>query len=298
MMMNKDLANLFLIGAGKSGTSTLHDYLSLHSEISGSKVKEPHYFCLNEKNRDITEYLKLFDSNTVYRLDSSTGYLVFDSALKSIVENVKDPKFLVILRNPIDRLISHYSWLYGYGDEHLTFWDALEVDGDSLPVYSFQKGGRGYKNYIGCGMYGLQIKSAIKMVGKDRLKVVFFEDFIENKEAVLKDIFLFLEIDSDSYDFSREIHTNQSINIKHKYIFSFIGSLKFGFFRVLIPLKVKKILRKIKNNLLIIIKNNKTNDKLFINELDRKKIVEIYKKDVDVLSRELNITDLPWLDFR
>lgn len=53
--------NLFIPGAAKSGTSSLHDYLGLHSEIFMSSVKESHYFIPGTNICDKTTYYCLFD---------------------------------------------------------------------------------------------------------------------------------------------------------------------------------------------------------------------------------------------
>ena len=96
--------DFFIPGAAKSGTSTLHNLLNTHPEISMSRNKEPVYwnnksfdkFNDFEKNR----YEKMFDMNAKIKGESTTSYMYYDSYLKNIKKNYeKSPKFIFILRN-------------------------------------------------------------------------------------------------------------------------------------------------------------------------------------------------------
>ena len=117
--------NLFIPGAAKSGTTPLHNLLNQHPEICMSKVKEPGYW----KNENFQEfktiekqnYLDLFDKSSckIYG-DSSTAYMYHQYFIKNINNNYKDsPKFIFVLRNPIDRCVSHYWWMKGLSLIHI-----------------------------------------------------------------------------------------------------------------------------------------------------------------------------------
>ena len=78
-MKNKFLPNLFIPGAAKSGTTTLHELLNLHPEISMSKVKEP-VFWNNKKfekyiEQDWLNYKKLFVEKSKICGESTTSYM-------------------------------------------------------------------------------------------------------------------------------------------------------------------------------------------------------------------------------
>ena len=72
--------NFFIPGAAKSGTTTLHDMLNTHPEISMSSVKEPGYW----KNKNFKEfgntemhnYQNLFDNTKKFKGESSTAYML------------------------------------------------------------------------------------------------------------------------------------------------------------------------------------------------------------------------------
>jgi hypothetical protein len=68
--------NLFILGAAKCGTTSLHAILGQHPDIHASTEKEPTFFCWPfQKIRDPIAYFKLFDSPARYRMESSTAYL-------------------------------------------------------------------------------------------------------------------------------------------------------------------------------------------------------------------------------
>ena len=80
--------NFFIPGAAKSGTTTLHDMLNTHPEISMSSVKEPGYWKnKNFKdfgNTEIHNYQNLFDNTKKFKGESSTAYMYYDSFISNI----------------------------------------------------------------------------------------------------------------------------------------------------------------------------------------------------------------------
>lgn len=120
------MANLFLIGAGKCGTTSLHAYLSAHPDISGSKEKEPSFFIKQEELRaqqlmesmrpeasDLQAYLALFDGkpDARYRMEASpsySSYPIFSDVPARIAAASPQAHIIYLVRNPVDRAISHY----------------------------------------------------------------------------------------------------------------------------------------------------------------------------------------------
>src|SRR5205809_6736903 len=113
--------NLIIPGFGKSGTASLHSYLALHPDICMSEPKEPGFFAISEAWRRGPEwYDTFFDDDGKPRCwygESSTIYSIWEPALKRIKESLHSPKFIVLLRDPVQRLISHYKWYWAYGWE-------------------------------------------------------------------------------------------------------------------------------------------------------------------------------------
>jgi len=106
--------NFFLIGAMKSGTTSLYQYLSYHSLIKGPTIKEPCYYSYNY-SKGLFWYLSKFPLRWPYgknRLffDPSPVYLHDPLAPERICKDYPDAKLIIILRDPIERAISHYNY--------------------------------------------------------------------------------------------------------------------------------------------------------------------------------------------
>ncbi|MEA3469299.1 MAG: sulfotransferase, partial [Thermodesulfobacteriota bacterium] len=105
--------NFFLIGAARSGTTSLHKYLEAHPEIFMSEVKEINYFSNNRYwEKGINWYESHFKTATEkIRGEASTSYTnypLIKDVPKRLFHYLPDAKFIYILRDPIDRFLSHY----------------------------------------------------------------------------------------------------------------------------------------------------------------------------------------------
>jgi hypothetical protein len=113
------LANLYLLGAPKCGTTTVAGWLAGHRDVHWSIPKEPYYWAEDFPGQrahygfDSREaYESLYSSTAArtarYRGDASTTYLYSQRAVPEILSNVSDPRFVVCLRNPVDLLVSYH----------------------------------------------------------------------------------------------------------------------------------------------------------------------------------------------
>src|ERR671935_979384 len=107
------LPNLIVIGAAKCGTTSLHEYLDEHPEISMSAEKELHFF-VDGKNwgRGLAWYESHFDSAAPVRGESSPGYSAFPlyrGVPERMAETIPDAKLVYLVRDPVERIASHYT---------------------------------------------------------------------------------------------------------------------------------------------------------------------------------------------
>ncbi len=114
--------NLFLVGAPKCGTTSLYYALKEHAHVFVPKIKEPNYFTaklLNSKTNYYksslkieyeANYLKIYNEskNEIYRLDASVSYFSRPMIAENIKRFSENAKVIIMVRNPIERLISHY----------------------------------------------------------------------------------------------------------------------------------------------------------------------------------------------
>ncbi len=112
---------LIIPGAMKCGTSTVYDWLAQHPQICPCQTKEPEYFSQRQKHRvDVEGYRDLWDSFNRkahhWAIEASTGYTKFPME-KDIPERILaaglEPTFIYMVRNPFERIRSHWNHLRG-----------------------------------------------------------------------------------------------------------------------------------------------------------------------------------------
>ena len=215
-LKNNIKPNLFIPGAAKSGTSSLHEYLNQHPDIFMSEKKEPHYFSHSKIFKDKKYYYSLFaEAQTyLYRGESSTGYMVFPDVIERIKSEIHDPKFIFILRNPIDRCFSHYNWVRSFQAEHRSFRNAVKHEMNVEPKTDLKFFGKGYKNYFQSGLYGKWIERFIAAFGIEKIYFLTSEELNSNPLNTLNRIFKFLEL--KEVQIINEIRSNQTQNLKER----------------------------------------------------------------------------------
>lgn len=204
------LPNFLIVGAAKSGTTSLSYYLRQHKQIYISPVKEPKFFTsefLNfplrgigdnavEKHiiKNFEDYRLLFKWATPDRKaigEASVDNLYYhEKAIKQIKKYLGDPKIIIILRNPISRAFSAYTHLVRDDRENLSFEEGLMAEPKRM-----RENWEFMWFYKDVGLYHEQVKDYIESFSN--VKIYLTED-LENKPIdVIKDIFDFLNVDDD-----------------------------------------------------------------------------------------------------
>jgi hypothetical protein len=178
------LPNFLLIGAMKSGTTSLDRFLRQHPEIFLPTVKELHFFTYEDRWRcGLESYEACFDEHQCEPLigEASTSYtknqrpqLVADR----IAHTLPDAQLIYIVRNPVDRMFSHYKHLLGNGI------------GKSF-VACIQE-----EDLVDVSCYYEKLTFFLKHYPEDRILVLFFDDLIERPREVVAKTFAFLGVDA------------------------------------------------------------------------------------------------------
>jgi hypothetical protein len=204
-------AYAIIMGAMKCGTTSLYSYLRDHPEICPAKVKEPEFFSQNQGHGlQIDSYNDLWsfdDSIHKYALEASTGYTKYPLELnvpKNIFSYGIRPKFIYIIRNPFDRIPSHFNfmqkkeaWILGINDRHL----------------------------ISTSNYFLQLEQYRKYFPLENILILDFDQLRDNPTLLLQKIYDFLDL-SYGY-FPKEYKVKNPTQIKSKFEKN-LSKLKFS----------------------------------------------------------------------
>ncbi len=200
--MNKEIrVNFVIVGAQKSGTTSIHKYLSWHNDIfMTTPLKEPGFFLpieiskklLNKSGFEFDNREELFEkymtkgfSNETIFGESSTFYTLGTYAEKySIPERIWDyndkVKLLYIIRNPIDRIVSNYKHALerDYISLNCTLNRFIETDSFCLKTT----------------LYNYQLSRYLNRFDNSQLHIVKFEDLVVNPLGELNKILDFLNL--------------------------------------------------------------------------------------------------------
>ena len=131
--MNKP--NLFIVGAPKSGTTALSDYLREHPNIFISVPKEPHFFAIDlpghrRKFDTYAKYIRLFENADEHVVgEASVHYLYSQKAIENIYEFNSEARLIAMLRKPVEMVYSMHSQALASLNEDVTdFEKAWELE--------------------------------------------------------------------------------------------------------------------------------------------------------------------------
>jgi len=198
--------NLFLIGAPKCGTTSLAGYLAGHPQVFVSDPKEPHFFNTDSEfrfTRSWADYEAIFataDSQHRWVMEASTGYLYSEVAVQNIVSFNPDARFIVLLRRPVEMVVSlHAQLLLGQQEEIEDFehaWDVIAArkEGRDLPPRCRDQR---FLYYDEIARYGAQLERVFATVPRDHVLAILFDDLAHDPHAVYEQVLAFLGLDSD-----------------------------------------------------------------------------------------------------
>ena len=188
--------NLFVIGAMKSGTSYLWRLLDAHPSIFMSEPKEPCYFVAPEDLKRLfplmwrrqywkseRNYLSLFDAaeNAPVVGEASVFYAYLPLA-PGVADRIRrfnpEARFLYLMRDPVERTLSHY-------------WHNVRYFGEHRPI---ERAIRDDLQYIEIGNYAAQLKEYYRIFDRSRLLALTYEDLTEDPTATMDQVFDWLQI--------------------------------------------------------------------------------------------------------
>lgn len=231
--------NLFVLGAAKCGTTTLWHYLKRLPDVCMSEPKEPFFFEA-EFEQGIEFYRKKYFAHwmgEVLRGDARHRNLLLPYVPDRIRRVNQYAKLIVLVRNPVDRAFSHWYHNYSRNSENLSFPEAIEVDNqrirsglrcdtqeeiiqhiERLPRQAPGKViGLGlYRTYLDSGYYYEQIERYLELFPEQNLKVILFDDLVNNPEIVVNELISFLGLEKGSNVFTGRLWANQPRSLPYE----------------------------------------------------------------------------------
>ena len=210
------LPTFVIVGAQKSGTTTLHDLLGQHPQVWVSDPKELHFFDKHQK-RGIDWYADQFrpEINDVAWGESTPFYLYKDRARRAMAEALTSSVFVAILREPVSRAYSQYWFARSKNVEQIaTFADAIAAEPERLAARPDGQPAMG--SYLDRGRYHRQLVDLEQLVGRERLMVHLTDDLRDNPLGVLRDTCRFLGVETEPVEDielrERNTFANRTVN--------------------------------------------------------------------------------------
>lgn len=203
------LPNFLVVGASRSGTTSLHAYLSQHPDVFVCAEKSPNFFVSHEPlpdgegpvlramarqwTSDPRDYEALFDEAGPARAigEVSPVYLQALSAPHRIKAMCPDARIIVILREPSARAYAHYMGRLRDGLEHRDTFAEVVRQELSMPLPDEVAFG----SYLGCGRYHHFLKPYFELFSRHRIRVYLFDDLETDAGALVADLFEFIGVD-------------------------------------------------------------------------------------------------------
>ncbi|MGH7570321.1 MAG: sulfotransferase family protein [Gemmatimonadota bacterium] len=206
------MPNFLVIGAARSGTTSLYHYLGSHPEIYMSPVKEPNFFAQeggrldfgdSEPGAKIRTRLSVLNSKKYRALfrgvmdekaigEASPSYMGSPGAAARIQRVIPAARLIAILRHPAERAYASYMGRLRDGREpNRDPYDAIggALRGCGPPWRS--------RIYIGLGLYHERLRPFLEHFDREQIRICLFDDFVRDPQAVLRDLFSFLDVDPE-----------------------------------------------------------------------------------------------------
>ena len=200
----RSLPDYLIVGAQKSGSTSLYDYLIQHPEVAPAKTKEVHYFS-NNYEKGVSWYRAHFSFSFLSGLigEATPYYLYHPLAADRIKKTLPGVKIMVVLRDPSSRAISHYHHAVNHGFEETSIKEAFERDLNNYKeltsrVYDGERIVKHQENsYISRGFYVEQLERYYELFDRENILLVKSDEFFDDPQGVLNVVFKFLNIDPD-----------------------------------------------------------------------------------------------------
>jgi len=173
-----------IVGPQKCATTWMYEGLAEHPEVYVPDTDSVHFFDMGY-HRGTDWYREHFPENPDdYAVigEETPSYIRSSAAPERIADLNPDAKIIFSLRNPVDRAFSHYWHEKAKGKISFEFEEVFEN-------YDL------YENWVRPGMYADHIDCFREEFGEDQIKLMFFDDLVEDDEAFIRELYEFVGAD-------------------------------------------------------------------------------------------------------
>jgi Sulfotransferase domain len=193
------LVNFVIGGTQKGGTSALDSFLRQHPQICMPETrKELHYFDKDEnfdRQPNYKKYHANFKPGSQHRVigEATPIYMYWNAAPARIWSYNSKMKWIIVLRNPVERAFSAWNMETKRDAERLSFKEAVEREPErcreALPLQ------HRIFSYIDRGFYSVQVRRIFNIFGRENCLILLNEDLRNNHQNTLRGVFDFLGVD-------------------------------------------------------------------------------------------------------
>jgi Sulfotransferase domain len=197
--------DFYVVGAGKSGTTSIQSYLRKHPQVFIPKGdQEPSFFVTAPPpasmkpqycTGDLEAYQRLYeDANGCKAVgDKSVGYLWDRNVAERIHAVAPQARIVIILRDPVGRAYSHYHMSVRHGWESLSFLEAMKRDHSESVTSNYWWSHP--QMYVELGLYYDQVRRYLEVFGREQVGVYLFEDLETDPLKVMSEICRHIGVD-------------------------------------------------------------------------------------------------------
>ncbi|HXR28919.1 MAG TPA: sulfotransferase [Solirubrobacteraceae bacterium] len=242
MQAGKEILDFIVIGAQKAGTTSLFQYLRQHPEIALPEGKEVPYFShdslyergfsaymgrlVENANREAADPARRWGTVTpqymvggVYQPAAGAperdGYGV-RTVPERIRETLPDVRLVAILRDPVQRALSHHRMSATIGRERRSFDEAIDQMLGAEALQDARIHPQESTGYVAWGEYGRILAGYYEVFPSEQILVVFTEELEREPAQLLSRIQAFIGVDPDF----------QAPNLGERYL---VGRVERGF---------------------------------------------------------------------
>lgn len=287
--MNKKV-DFLIIGTQKAGTTSLFQYLIQHPEIYFSEIKEVNYFVFDQFYAKGEKYYHSFFSKYSHQKVIGSAYvhmLPCEKSIDRVLHYNPHMKFIVLLRNPIDRAISSFEYAKrnSWEDSNTSITEAINLEKERLQQEEYDL------TYFFNGLYNLHLNKWMKKFPKENFIILKQEDLHQSPQQTAESLFKFLQVSNQLIDTSTKY--NVASGVHHKNLQKIMLSKKNLMGKIMGHLLPQKAKIYIRSKIFPIIYKANTKEikvsKVVLTEKEKEILQHYFKDDLLELNKNFNI---------